>query len=74
MSDKQSSEAVNYEVDFMELIRELWKSRWLVVLSGFFLGLLAALYAYLSKPVYEARVICTASFVKQRCRLQPGAN
>ncbi|MEV2035461.1 Wzz/FepE/Etk N-terminal domain-containing protein [Pseudomonas aeruginosa] len=57
MSDKQSSEAVNYEVDFMELIRELWKSRWLVVLSGFFLGLLAALYAYLSKPVYEARVI-----------------
>ncbi|MFL3965183.1 chain-length determining protein, partial [Pseudomonas aeruginosa] len=50
MSDKQSSEAVNYEVDFMELIRELWKSRWLVVLSGFFLGLLAALYAYLSKP------------------------
>lgn len=57
MSDKQSSEAVNYEVDFMELIRELWKGRWLVVLSGFFLGLLAALYAYLSKPVYEARVL-----------------
>lgn len=26
MSDKQSSEAVNYEVDFMELIRELWKA------------------------------------------------
>ncbi|CDI94326.1 putative amino acid permease [Pseudomonas aeruginosa PA38182] len=42
MSDKQSSEAVNYEVDFMELIRELWKSRLSLVKVGAIVAMILA--------------------------------
>ncbi|MGC3664210.1 Wzz/FepE/Etk N-terminal domain-containing protein, partial [Pseudomonas aeruginosa] len=43
-------------IDFIELIQGLWAQKWLVLSLTFLGGVLAGSYAFLSKPVYEARV------------------
>ncbi|HCF1154744.1 TPA: chain-length determining protein, partial [Pseudomonas aeruginosa] len=44
------------EIDFIELIQGLWAQKWLVLSLTFLGAVLAGSYAFLSKPVYEARV------------------
>ena len=44
------------EIDFIELIQGLWSQKWLVFSLTFLGAVLAGSYAFLSKPVYEARV------------------
>lgn len=47
---------VNDEIDLVELIKGLWAQKWLIALVTLVITLGAAAYAFLSKPVYEARV------------------
>ncbi|MFA0812615.1 LPS O-antigen chain length determinant protein WzzB [Microbulbifer epialgicus] len=44
------------EIDLIALVQGLWAQKWLVVLVTVVVTLGAALYAFLSKPVYEARI------------------
>ncbi len=44
------------EIDFIELIQGLWAQKWLVLSLTFLGAVLAGSYAFLSRPVYEARV------------------
>lgn len=48
--------AANDEIDLIELFRSLWEQKWLILLVTFFVTGAAAAYAFLSKPIYEARV------------------
>lgn len=44
------------EIDLVELFHGLWTQKWLIVLVTMVFAVGAASYAFLSKPVYEARV------------------
>lgn len=48
--------AANDEIDLIELFRSLWEQKWLILLVTFLVTGAAAAYAFLSKPIYEARV------------------
>ncbi|WP_223517297.1 LPS O-antigen chain length determinant protein WzzB [Pseudomonas sp. GL-B-19] len=44
------------ETDLVELLLSLWTQKWLIILVTLTITAGAALYAFLSKPVYEARI------------------
>lgn len=44
------------EIDLIELFRALWSQKWLIVLVTVLVTACAAAYAFLAKPVYQARV------------------
>lgn len=44
------------EIDLVELARVLWAQRWLIGAVAVFFFLCAVTYAFLAKPVYEARI------------------
>lgn len=46
----------NDEIDLVELLQALWSQKWLITLLTVLVTACAAGYAFLSKPVYEARV------------------
>lgn len=46
----------NDETDLVELLLSLWMQKWLIILITLTITAGAALYAFLSKPVYEARI------------------
>ncbi|WP_027896943.1 LPS O-antigen chain length determinant protein WzzB [Zestomonas thermotolerans] len=48
--------AANDEIDLIELFHSLWEQKWLILLVTFLVTGAAAAYAFLSKPIYEARV------------------
>ncbi|TBN43357.1 LPS O-antigen chain length determinant protein WzzB [Pseudomonas sp. BGI-2] len=43
------------EVDLLELLKVLWVQKWLVFWVAFSFAFVAALYAYITTPVYEAK-------------------
>lgn len=45
------------EVDLVELFHGLWTQKWLIILIALAFAGAAATYAFLSKPVYEARAV-----------------
>ncbi|MDH4607306.1 Wzz/FepE/Etk N-terminal domain-containing protein [Pseudomonas sp. BN102] len=44
------------EIDLIELVRSVWKYKIFISVAAFVGGFIAAGYAYLSSPVYEARI------------------
>lgn len=44
------------EIDLIALVQGLWAQKWIIALVTIVVTLGAALYAFLSKPVYEARI------------------
>ncbi|CAD5109707.1 LPS O-antigen chain length determinant protein WzzB [Zestomonas carbonaria] len=57
MDELQTSRAgATDEIDLVELVRGLWGQKWLILLVTLLVASGAAAYAFLSKPVYEARV------------------
>jgi chain length determinant protein (polysaccharide antigen chain regulator) len=44
------------EVDFQAMIRSIWKRKWIILCVAFLSTLLAAAYAYTTKPVYESKL------------------
>lgn len=44
------------EIDLIELVRGLWAQKWLILGVTFLVTVGACLYAFLSKPVYEAEL------------------
>ncbi|WHI52428.1 Wzz/FepE/Etk N-terminal domain-containing protein [Microbulbifer sp. MLAF003] len=44
------------EIDLIALVQGLWAQKWMIALVTLVVTLGAALYAFLSKPVYEARI------------------
>ncbi|WP_020411343.1 LPS O-antigen chain length determinant protein WzzB [Microbulbifer variabilis] len=44
------------EIDLIALVQSLWAQKWLIALVTLVVTLGAALYTFLSKPVYEARI------------------
>lgn len=47
---------VGDQIDLVALLKNLWAQKWLIILVTFIVTIGAASYAFLSKPVYEARV------------------
>ncbi|MND22069.1 Ferric enterobactin transport protein FepE [compost metagenome] len=45
------------EIDLFDLIEVFWQDRIIVVAVGFFFTIVAAVYAFVSTPVYESKVI-----------------
>lgn len=43
------------EIDFSSMLKILWEQKWIVIGVAFIVTLLAAVYAFMSTPVYEAR-------------------
>lgn len=43
------------ETDLLELFKAIWQQRWLVASITLFVTLLAAIYAFVSTPLYEAK-------------------
>lgn len=50
-SDNQSQD----EINLIDLLRGIWAQRWLILVVAGLVTLTAGAYAFLSKPVYEAR-------------------
>lgn len=48
--------AQNDEIDLVELFQGLWSQKWLIIAVTVIVTVLAGCYAFLSKPVYEAKV------------------
>lgn len=44
------------EIDLIELFQTLWRQKWLIVLVTVLVTACAAAYAFLAKPVYQAKV------------------
>jgi chain length determinant protein (polysaccharide antigen chain regulator) len=44
------------EIDLIELVRGLWAQKWLIISVTLLVTIGAAAYAFLSKPVYEAKL------------------
>lgn len=44
------------EIDLIELVRGIWAQKWLIIGLTILVTLVAAAYAFLSKPVYEAKL------------------
>ncbi|GAA5444407.1 chain length determinant protein [Microbulbifer sp. NBRC 101763] len=55
-ANHSSSAPGNDEIDITALVQGLWGQRWLIAIVTLVVTLGAALYAFLSKPVYEARI------------------
>lgn len=44
------------EIDLVRLFQILWKGKWIILVVALIFGIVAAIYAYTSKPVYEASI------------------
>ena len=55
MLEKNVHDQSNNEMDLSDLLRGIWEQRWLVLFVVVLFTLAAGAYAFLSKPVYEAR-------------------
>ncbi|MCO2301546.1 chain-length determining protein, partial [Pseudomonas aeruginosa] len=40
------------EIDLVRLFQILWKGKWIILVVALIFGIVAAIYAYTSKPVY----------------------
>lgn len=57
MTDEiQKHGGVAGDIDLVELVRGLWEEKWIVLIFSLLGILFAAIYAFLSTPVYEARI------------------
>lgn len=55
----QSSSSESYrhsEIDLQALVTSIWRRKWLILSVAFVTTLLAASYAFMAKPVYEAKL------------------
>lgn len=51
-----SREPLRDEIDLISLLQSLWAQKWLIAITTLVVTLGAASFAFLSKPVYEARI------------------
>jgi chain length determinant protein (polysaccharide antigen chain regulator) len=55
MRENSAGNQISSELDLADLLKGVWAQRWLVVLVAVVITVMAGAYAFLSKPVYEAR-------------------
>jgi len=46
----------NAEIDFQSMVRSIWQRKWIILCIVFVAVVLAAVYAFTTKPVYEAKL------------------
>ncbi|MNF58346.1 Lipopolysaccharide biosynthesis protein WzzE [compost metagenome] len=56
MQSSSAGACSSSEIDLQALVRSLWKRKWLVLSIALVTTLVAAVYAYTAKPVYEAKI------------------
>ena len=51
-----SSASMSGEIDLITMLQSLWGQKWLIAMVTLLITLVAASYAFLSKPLYEVRI------------------
>ncbi len=55
MQNNPLNPALSQEIDFSSVLKILWEQKWVVIGVASIVTLIAAVYAFMSTPVYEAR-------------------
>lgn len=70
-SELSKSQLQQDEIDLVEMLRDLWGGRYLIIGSVILCLFLAGTYLFLASPVYEARGLYTPPSQQQLIRLLP---
>jgi len=74
MRSEREQLGYNEEVDFMDLMRGLWKQKFLLVVTTLLTTLAAVIYAFMATPVYEARLFVKPPTQNDISQLNVGRN
>jgi len=72
MQNSNSTNGSSVEIDIFEVCGAIWKRKWLVVSITLAAGLLAAIYAFFSTPIYESKYYISPPTVNDIANLNYG--
>jgi chain length determinant protein (polysaccharide antigen chain regulator) len=72
--DTQTSSYRNDEIDLVELFKALWQQKQIIIGVTLVVAVCAAAYAYLARPVYEARATVLPPFLSDIAAYNAGRN